>query len=199
MTVCRECGAELVAGENWWASRVEKRDYICIECGKAKSRQWRAEHRAEKAAYNYKYYTEHHEECLATKRRWREDNPDYHRQYSRQYYAAHREEKAEHGRQWCKDNPGKACEKSHRYRARKNGAAIGPADEAEIYELYNRTCIYCGATERLTIDHIVPLNGGGLHYQDNLVVACHSCNSSKRDKPLIEWLQTQPYAQAWVA
>lgn len=33
--------------------------------------------------------------------------------------------------------------------------------------------------------------------EDNLVVACRRCNGSKGARPLMEWLETQPYSQAW--
>jgi len=76
-------------------------------------------------------------------------------------------------------------------------------DEAEIYERDGHMCLYCGATEdltldHLTLDHIIPLAKGGPHSEDNLIVACRSCNSSKGIKPLMEWLQTQPNALPWV-
>jgi len=86
-----------------------------------------------------------------------------------------------------------------RRRARKNGATIGPVDEAAIYERDGYMCIYCGETHRkLTIDHIEALSNGGPHLEDNLLVACGRCNSSKGTKPFEEWLQTQPKALAWV-
>ena len=59
-------------------------------------------------------------------------------------------------------------------------------------------CIYCGVTEGLTLDHIVPLVNRGTHSEDNLVVACGRCNSSKKDRPLEKWLQTQPYSIVWL-
>lgn len=40
-------------------------------------------------------------------------------------------------------------------------------------------CFYCGATERLGIDHVVGLADGGLNRPENLVCCCHSCNASK--------------------
>jgi HNH endonuclease len=48
-------------------------------------------------------------------------------------------------------------------------------------------CIYCGASENLAIDHVVPSNRGGTDGGDNAVWACRSCNSSKSDQDLFEW------------
>ena len=48
--------------------------------------------------------------------------------------------------------------------------------------LSNDACVYCGCSEKLTIDHILPINRGGTNDIYNLVPACLSCNSAKRDK-----------------
>lgn len=119
-------------------------------------------------------------------------------EYQRQWYAGHREQQAERNLRWQRANPDKVLAQRRRHRARKKGAAIDPIDYAVIYELYDNACIYCGATRRLEIDHVVPLAGGGSHREDNLVVACKRCNSSKGARLLMKWLETQPYSQAWV-
>ncbi len=48
-------------------------------------------------------------------------------------------------------------------------------------------CIYCGAREKLTVDHMIPLSRGGPDYPDNAVMVCGHCNSSKGDKRLYEF------------
>ena len=50
---------------------------------------------------------------------------------------------------------------------------------AMIYKRDNNTCQYCGATTRLTIDHVIPRCRGGQDTWENLVVACSSCNTKK--------------------
>lgn len=40
-------------------------------------------------------------------------------------------------------------------------------------------CAYCGATQDLTLDHVVPRVRGGGHEPANLVPACRSCNAKK--------------------
>lgn len=39
------------------------------------------------------------------------------------------------------------------------------------------TCVYCGATEGLTADYVVPLARGGEMTLSNAVTACRPCNS----------------------
>jgi 5-methylcytosine-specific restriction enzyme A len=43
-------------------------------------------------------------------------------------------------------------------------------------------CRGCGATQELTIDHIVPLAKGGTDDLSNLQTLCRSCNSRKQDQ-----------------
>ncbi len=46
-------------------------------------------------------------------------------------------------------------------------------------------CAYCGGAfslSRLTIDHIVPLSKGGSWRNENITVACDSCNQAKGNK-----------------
>lgn len=53
----------------------------------------------------------------------------------------------------------------------------------------NHTCRYCGRAEGpIHCDHVIPLSRGGSSDPDNLVAACRSCNSRKKDKTPEEWL-----------
>jgi 5-methylcytosine-specific restriction endonuclease McrA len=51
-----------------------------------------------------------------------------------------------------------------------------------ILERDGNLCLKCGATEDLTVDHIVPVILGGLTNPDNLRTLCRACNSSKGSK-----------------
>ena len=48
-------------------------------------------------------------------------------------------------------------------------------------------CAYCGATGRLSADHLIPTSKGGPDNGSNLVRACRSCNSSKSNRDLWVW------------
>ncbi len=56
-----------------------------------------------------------------------------------------------------------------------------------LRRLRSGRCSYCPAPAE-TVDHVVPLNRGGRHAEGNLAPACRSCNSSKGDRYLFEWL-----------
>lgn len=61
-----------------------------------------------------------------------------------------------------------------------------------IYTRDDYKCVYCGSTEDLTLDHIIPLSRGGNNDASNLATACRSCNSSKGAKTLQEWRRNTP-------
>lgn len=46
------------------------------------------------------------------------------------------------------------------------------------------TCLCCGSTKSLTIDHIIPISVGGVTVVDNLQTLCRSCNSRKQQKTI---------------
>jgi len=56
-------------------------------------------------------------------------------------------------------------------------------------------CVYCGATENLTMDHIIPVSRAGvdprvkglLESADNGILACRKCNNSKSSRDVFEW------------
>jgi len=104
------------------------------------------------------------------------------------YRAGHKEERAALYMEWRQANPEKEAARKHRRRARLANAAVEVFDIVEAWNYWGAMCVYCGSTEGLTFDHIVPLLQRGSHSFDNLCVACKSCNSSKGAKKLIEWM-----------
>lgn len=51
------------------------------------------------------------------------------------------------------------------------------------------SCVYCGSTEDLTIDHVIPQCKGGPTTASNCVTACRSCNQSKGSSDWNDWVQ----------
>ena len=59
--------------------------------------------------------------------------------------------------------------------------ALTPELQAHIVAR-SSSCTYCGrelAPPERTIDHVIPLELGGRHAVDNIVIACGPCNTSK--------------------
>jgi 5-methylcytosine-specific restriction endonuclease McrA len=58
-------------------------------------------------------------------------------------------------------------------------------------------CCYCGDTNNLSIEHLIPRKRGGKHDPENLVMACRSCNSSKGSMDYLEWLAKNEGSIRW--
>lgn len=62
---------------------------------------------------------------------------------------------------------------------------------ADILERDLHQCRECSSTDRLEIDHILPVSRGGESTADNLQVLCRPCNRAKRAKLSAEQVATQ--------
>ena len=62
-----------------------------------------------------------------------------------------------------------------------------------VFARDNYRCQYCGATARLTVDHVVPKSRGGRSSWDNVVTSCAPCNIRKADR-LPEEIGMHPHA-----
>lgn len=58
---------------------------------------------------------------------------------------------------------------------------------------FDSKCCYCGKSSKLTKDHLQPLKEGGTLEIANVVPACSSCNSSKKDNQWLAWFQKQKF------
>lgn len=51
-----------------------------------------------------------------------------------------------------------------------------------VFARDGRACLFCGSTERLELDHILPWSQGGSDTADNLRVLCKSCNVKRGNR-----------------
>lgn len=61
------------------------------------------------------------------------------------------------------------------------------ADDEKLKMILPQACSYCGASDNLSGDHLVPTSRGGPNLGENLVWACRSCNSSKGPRDMLNW------------
>lgn len=91
--------------------------------------------------------------------------------------------------------PVRCREAASRRRARKRSAErllVTKKDWDRLSERFRHCCAYCGERKPLTTEHVVPLSRGGRHSIGNIITACFSCNSSKRDRFIVEWRSRIP-------
>lgn len=63
----------------------------------------------------------------------------------------------------------------------------------ENVELFGGKCAYCGSSDELTRDHVIPLTKGGGYTKSNIVPCCKSCNSKKHNYDMETWYRKQPF------
>lgn len=56
---------------------------------------------------------------------------------------------------------------------------IADALRERVYARDGYACLHCGATEDLSLDHIIPWSKGGPDNYENFQTLCRSCNSRK--------------------
>jgi hypothetical protein len=116
----------------------------------------------------------------------------------RTYYAGNRERIILANWKYAKANP--EIDRSGRISSRSNAraASVGsegtfsPKEWRDLVTYFGQSCAYCTRHEsvvgKLTADHVTPLSRGGTGYIDNILPACLSCNATKGDKTLLEFL-----------
>ena len=127
-------------------------------------------HKEERKIYSAKYHLTHLERRKITNKVWREAHIKQRKTDNAAWYKAHPEVNRAHVK---------------RYRAIKMGvkSTVTIGHEKAIKTAYENRCAYCGQkSKNLTIDHVIPLSKGGGHVPENIVPACVTCNSAKKDK-----------------
>lgn len=168
---------------------------------------WRAANPAKWKEIAHRSYVANKDKHLADCKKWQAKNRVQQRAYKKAYAKAWRQRNPEKARaaflrhypkaklasqRWEKRNPHKRIEKDGRRRARELACTAEDCTARIAILRRERFCHWCCIFMPIgtaTIDHVIPLAKGGRHCRDNLVAACHTCNSSKGQKTLSEWME----------
>lgn len=130
------------------------------------------------------------------------------KEYHRKWYLRNRERKLKQNaawraanparasalvRAWAKKHPDRIRDAQYRFywrhatRLRRKAVErklrnIDPVLLSQKLKYHDHRCVYCGSTAYLSWDHVKPKAAGGRDILSNLVPACKSCNSKKRDR-----------------
>lgn len=74
--------------------------------------------------------------------------------------------------------------RSSRWKWDGDPGAFSDDDWLLMIESCKGRCLCCGNEERLTIDHVKPLDQGGRNEANNIQPLCRSCNSKKGRKEI---------------
>jgi 5-methylcytosine-specific restriction endonuclease McrA len=172
------------------ASLPDGTRYICKECDKKRKNEWRANNQEHDREY-FKQYRDNNKESLArNNHKWYESHKEQIKIKKAVYEANNKEKMSQVRRDWAKKHPelGRKLAKDRRARLKGATGVITPQEWQALLKEHDHKCYYCGTTERITQDHWIPLSRGGSHTIDNIVPACHSCNSRKYNMTGDEYL-----------
>lgn len=103
------------------------------------------------------------------------------------YRADNKDLIASSKKEWQKSNPDKVLAYATKRRKLMGQNGIFYVSRSEIQKLYRSPCFNCGSSDRIEIDHVIPISRGGTHSIGNLLPLCKSCNASKGNKTFTEW------------
>jgi 5-methylcytosine-specific restriction endonuclease McrA len=138
-------------------------------------------HREHKREHQRDYYKTHREQTLEYQKRYAETHREQIREYSRRHNKTVRCDKELYAR---KKDCRLAYKVKRRARQAGNGGSCTAREWRNACDRWGNKCLRCGATERLTCDHVVPIKHGGRSDIGNLQLLCCSCNSIKSTKTI---------------
>lgn len=131
-------------------------------------------------------------------KKWKDENPDYMVKYLRAYYQENKPRLLQYSKEYSKTPKGKALKRIDRHKRRARISAVvrlsyTASELVAHFQAFNNECVYCGSTESLTGDHVIPIAKGGHDALSNILPSCLSCNCSKQDRDYLEWYLKSPY------
>jgi len=177
--VCKSCGITKSIGDFSKNSNGMKDGHLnqCKKCVIVRLKKWKENN-----------------QLLVKERRKKEyvKNKDYYIKSAVVWGKNNKEKRIVSKSKWVKKNRKKLCHYS-KIRSYREKGAVGSHSEEEWDNLvinFRGKCAYCNKNKGNTRDHVIPISKGGSNYIENILPACTSCNSSKRDKLLKDWLNT---------
>ena len=118
---------------------------------------------------------------------YRKRNKERLNAYHQEWVSNNRDKVRVAAKKFIDANPEKNALKSQLRRARLRKVDCFLILDKEIKYLYRQNCLVCNSNKDITIDHRIPISRGGRHSIGNLQTLCKACNSSKKDKTIMEW------------
>ena len=145
----------------------------------------------DRKAYDKKYTEKNKEKRRATSKKWAVENPEKHKANLKK----HRNNNPDYQLNYQRANRDKMADNASRRRAQKKGNGVFTITKKFMRNLYNSPCLFCGASEEIEADHLIPIVKGGRHSEGNLQPLCKACNNEKRAKLWIEFIAEKKGSQ----
>jgi len=161
----------------------------CKSCIKQIRKDYYNNNKSEVKTRVRKYQRTNKDKRNETARNSRKKNPDVYKEIAKRYYESHKEQKIRYQKAHRLANPEMYRQYCRKRRAKRKELEelYNKEDLLYTYALFNNACANCGSTEKLEIDHHIPLTKGHVLTRQNAVILCRCCNASKRSKLPVEF------------
>lgn len=170
--ICTTCN-ELKPLSEFWKGRTK-----CKACVQERSR---------------KYYEVNKDQIQKRNKKYRLMNLDREKSYKAKWRADNRKEIRDKHKKWRAENSDKVKlqrakdEQARRARIRGSVFTLTVEEWLDTLNYFNHECAYCGASESLQMEHVIPVIKGGGYEKRNIIPSCEPCNLSKSNKDFFEW------------
>jgi 5-methylcytosine-specific restriction endonuclease McrA len=198
-------GVASLAADIVWGKKERRKEYLKeyyrknIEKIKVKKKERNIKNREKIRKYYKIWYEKNKEKRRIYFKEYCKKNIVKFREYDKKEYSENPEKFKIKNKIFRKKNPLKIRFYKSLRRTLKKSNTKNPVTKTELIELYKKItssgkCPYCKkemTNSKWTLDHIISLKKGGGHEKGNLTFCCYSCNSSKKDKTLEEFLKSR--------
>lgn len=161
-------------------------------------RKWIRDNPERVRAIRKRYYRKNRRRILDAKKEydkaWFQSNKAKMSSYQKKYRSNHLELVRIRNRNYMRRNKEKCRQwdavKRVIRRSRLLAVIEDCSEKLRLLQL-ERFCRWCCdrlTSETFSVDHVIPLARGGFHVPENLAASCITCNKSKNDKLVSEWL-----------
>lgn len=184
---CKEC-------KHVWSVAYYEATY---EKQSAYAKAWAAANPEKKKANKKRHYDRHSAEVIAKAQAWRAANIDRARAYDAARYAADPAAERARSAAYKAANPEKGRQhvQNRRAKVRGNGGKLSKDISAKLFALQRGKCPCCARPlgDDYHLDHKMPLALGGTNTDDNMQLMRAQCNTSKRARHPIDYMQSKGF------
>lgn len=157
---------------------------ICRECHNEHGRSYYQDNKDSVIQRTRDYKKQDPEKWKAYRAKYAKDNPEKTSKYQRDYRERHPDKAKLSIKNWRAKHPEHDANKKHKRRAVYRGldATLTESEWLAILDMYKHRCVYCDGSDNISQDHWIPISRNGAHTKHNVVPACRTCNSRKKNK-----------------
>jgi len=164
MKSCRKCNTPLILEENWTKASKDNRCYMCKDCIKKQSKQWRKDNKERKLLENREWNKKNKDKRNSYSKNWRKNNKDIVKKYNKKW-----------------NNTNLKVRNAHTAKRRAEKLKRTP----KYADLEGIKFFYAMCPKGYEVDHIIPLQGkivSGFHILNNLQYLTPTENRKKSNK-----------------